>query len=194
MRLPWRRRHRDLELEEEIQTHLDMAARERMARGESADAAAHAARREFGNVGQVKELTRHVGRGTTRACAPRDTLRAPFLAPYARLDGLFWRVVPYADPPASRADLRRNLLQVYQYRGYADPAVPLDEMSRILGFNYYPPLVALARAEYTAGGADQCRQVRQAVLGALPLARLQPDARLRQEIDGACAAPAASRR
>jgi Protein O-mannosyl-transferase TMEM260-like len=122
-----------------------------------------------------------------------NTPGLPGLAPYARLDGLFWRIVPYADPPASRAILRSNLLRIYQFRGYADPDVPLDEISRGLGLNYYPPLVALARAEYAAGGADRCRQSLEPVLRALPPARLQPDAHLRQEIEAACAGPKATR-
>jgi macrolide transport system ATP-binding/permease protein len=59
MKLPtWRRRRREEELEDEIQSHLRMAIRDRMARGESADEAELAARREFGNVGLVKETTR----------------------------------------------------------------------------------------------------------------------------------------
>ena len=54
---PWRRR-REEELEEEIQSHLQMAIRDRMERGESAEEAELAARREFGNVGLIKETTR----------------------------------------------------------------------------------------------------------------------------------------
>src|SRR5215813_3476565 len=58
MKLPfWRRRHEE-ELEEEIQSHLRMAIRDRMERGESAGEAELAARREFGNVGLVKETAR----------------------------------------------------------------------------------------------------------------------------------------
>jgi predicted permease len=45
-------------LEEEIQSHLQMAIRDRMERGESAEEAESAARREFGNVGLIKETTR----------------------------------------------------------------------------------------------------------------------------------------
>jgi putative ABC transport system permease protein len=45
-------------LDEEIRAHLNMAAREREERGESAGDARAAARREFGNVGLVKETTR----------------------------------------------------------------------------------------------------------------------------------------
>jgi hypothetical protein len=115
-----------------------------------------------------------------------DRLALPGLAPYARLDGVFWRVVPHADPPLNRAMLRRNLLETYRYRGYADPGVPLDEVSRSLGLNYYAPLVALAQAEYAAGGADLCRRSRETVLRALPPSRLQPDAQLEQEVQGAC--------
>jgi hypothetical protein len=57
----WRRRRRGEELEEEIQSHLQMAIRDRMERGESAEEAQSTARREFGNVGLIKETTRDVG-------------------------------------------------------------------------------------------------------------------------------------
>jgi hypothetical protein len=57
MRFPfWRRR--EGELEEEVRHHLELAARERIERGESPAEAWAAARREFGNVGLVKEVTR----------------------------------------------------------------------------------------------------------------------------------------
>ncbi len=57
------RRRREEELDEEIKTHLRMAVEERMARGESRPEAERAVRREFGNVGQVKEATRVVWGG-----------------------------------------------------------------------------------------------------------------------------------
>ena len=56
----WRRKKREAELDEEVQRHLEMAARERVERGAAADDAARAARREFGNVGLMKETTRDV--------------------------------------------------------------------------------------------------------------------------------------
>jgi predicted permease len=56
MRLPGRRR--DDELDEEIRSHLRMAIRERVERGETPEQARAAAQREFGNVGLVKEVTR----------------------------------------------------------------------------------------------------------------------------------------
>jgi putative ABC transport system permease protein len=58
MRFPWQRREH--ELEEEIQSHLQMAAQDRMGRGETPEQAEAAARREFGNVTLVKEVTREM--------------------------------------------------------------------------------------------------------------------------------------
>ena len=57
--IPWlSRSRREEELDEEIRTHLRMAVEERVARGESRPDAERAVRREFGNVGHVKEVTR----------------------------------------------------------------------------------------------------------------------------------------
>jgi predicted permease len=53
-----RRKPMEAALEEEVQSHLRMAAKERMERGESAEQARVAALREFGNIGLVKEVTR----------------------------------------------------------------------------------------------------------------------------------------
>jgi predicted permease len=55
----WPRR-RDREIDEEIAAHLAMAVRDRIARGESPDAARHAALREFGNLHVVTDATRRV--------------------------------------------------------------------------------------------------------------------------------------
>src|SRR5262245_2147332 len=60
MKFPLWRRRRDEELEEEIRSHLEMAARDRIERGESEGEARESARREFGNVGLVKEVTREM--------------------------------------------------------------------------------------------------------------------------------------
>src|SRR5688572_1720802 len=61
MRLPlWGRRGREEELTEEIRGHLQMAARDRIERGEPVEQAEAGARREFGNVGLVKEVTREM--------------------------------------------------------------------------------------------------------------------------------------
>jgi putative ABC transport system permease protein len=54
----WRREQRQEQLEEEIQSHLEMDTRERIDRGESRVQAESLARREFGNVALVQEVTR----------------------------------------------------------------------------------------------------------------------------------------
>jgi predicted permease len=54
----WNWRKRSDELEKEIQHHLQMAETERIERGASQNEAQTGARREFGNVGLVKELAR----------------------------------------------------------------------------------------------------------------------------------------
>src|SRR5207249_7452941 len=56
----WRRKRREADLEEEVRSHLEMAALERTERGEKKEEAEHAARREFGNVELVKQVTRDV--------------------------------------------------------------------------------------------------------------------------------------
>ena len=64
MKFPWRSRaQRGEELDEEIRAHLQMAIADRVARGESRADAERAARREFGNVAHVTEVTRDMWGG-----------------------------------------------------------------------------------------------------------------------------------
>ena len=59
-------RARERELEDEIRVHLEMAIRERVARGESCHEAERAAREEFGDVSRVKAAARAAwGLGTS---------------------------------------------------------------------------------------------------------------------------------
>ncbi|HKV26556.1 MAG TPA: ABC transporter permease [Candidatus Acidoferrum sp.] len=58
MKLWWLWKRRDSELDKEIQHHLRMAEDERVERGATAEDARAGARREFGNVGLVKETSR----------------------------------------------------------------------------------------------------------------------------------------
>src|SRR5690242_6500574 len=53
-------RRRNRELSQEVQSHLAMDVSARMERGASRAEAEAAARREFGNIGLVKELTREM--------------------------------------------------------------------------------------------------------------------------------------
>jgi predicted permease len=56
----WRRNKQKAELEEELQNHLEMAVNEHVARGQDRGAAEGLARREFGNVSLVKEVTQDI--------------------------------------------------------------------------------------------------------------------------------------
>ena len=56
-------RQRQTELDEELRTHLELAIAERVARGESQADAERAARREFGNLTHVAEVTRETWGG-----------------------------------------------------------------------------------------------------------------------------------
>jgi predicted permease len=58
VRALFRRNSMQAGLDEEIQSHLRMAAEERMKQGETSEQARLSAMREFGNVGLVKEVTR----------------------------------------------------------------------------------------------------------------------------------------
>jgi len=94
MRWPWDARHDagDRELDEEIRSHFAMAVADRIARGESPDAALAAVRREFGNVGHVKEVTHETWGGLwlerlmqDARYALRSLRRAPVFAAVAVL-------------------------------------------------------------------------------------------------------------
>jgi predicted permease len=56
----WRRKKRDEGLDEELQSHLQMAARDRVERGETLEQAQQFARRQMGNVALIKETTRDI--------------------------------------------------------------------------------------------------------------------------------------
>ena len=91
MKMPQRkaddRDRRDTAIDDEIRAHLAMAIADRIARGESPADAATAARREFGNVGHIKEVTREMWGGLwlerlrqDLRYAMRSLLRAPGFA------------------------------------------------------------------------------------------------------------------
>jgi macrolide transport system ATP-binding/permease protein len=111
---------RDRDLDEELASHLRMAVADRVARGESREAAEAAARREFGNVAHVREVTREQRRGVwlerlvqdvrygARALrrAPAFTVAAVLTlaiaigansAVFAAVDGVLLRPLPFRD-------------------------------------------------------------------------------------------------
>jgi putative ABC transport system permease protein len=65
-------KHKDADLRAEIQSHLDMAIADRIARGATPEKAAAAARRELGNISQIQEATRDVWGGRWLEHAAQD--------------------------------------------------------------------------------------------------------------------------
>ena len=63
---------RDDDLDDEIRSHLRMAAEDRIQRGEDPRAAENAASREFGNVGLVREVTREMWAGVSMETFTQD--------------------------------------------------------------------------------------------------------------------------
>jgi hypothetical protein len=99
-----------------------------------------------------------------------------WFGPYARLDGLFWRIVPLEHPSLDLETLSNNLLESYTYEGYADAAVRLDDVSRNMGQQYHAPFMALIEELQTHGAEARCRAAATRYLEALPPVRLGLDA------------------
>src|SRR5262249_30341829 len=60
MRTWWSRRQRENDLQAELESHLQMAQRDRIGQGVSVEEAGHASRRELGNIELIKEATREM--------------------------------------------------------------------------------------------------------------------------------------
>ncbi len=148
------RRRREQDMDEEIRSHLRLAIEERVARGEARADAERAARREFGNVGRVKEVTRAMWGGVwlddlardlkvaTRSLARRPgfslgvalTLGLGIGATttiYSIVDGVMLRPLPYEE--ASALVAVGALLPTAEWR---DRAANLQDLALISTPNY----------------------------------------------------------
>jgi len=109
-----------------------------------------------------------------------------WLEPYGRLEGLYRRVVPVADLRTDHEILRANLLERHEYRGYADPSIRIDDVSRMMGLQYFVGFRALLEADEARGATDRCREAATRFFAALPPDRLAVPARDRAEIEARC--------
>ena len=80
-----------------------------------------------------------------------------WLWPYARLDGLAFRVIPSSDPAVWDLDhARRQLIEKVTYAGLADTTVVLEQDSRALCSNYVAALLQLAKGQLDRGDPGGC--------------------------------------
>ena len=149
MKMPWRRGKdaNDAALDEEIRAHLALAAADRIARGETPEEAYAAARREFGNVTRIKEVTRQVWTrpwleqlGQDLRYALRGLRRSPVFTTVAVLslglgigantlmfsinDALFFRTLPVREPErlvrVTRTDSGSQGRDAFSYQQFQD--------------------------------------------------------------------------
>jgi hypothetical protein len=109
-----------------------------------------------------------------------------WLAPFGRLDGLFWRVVPQRDPPLEAEQLRERLFNGMRYRGFADPAVRIEGFTRNIGAQYYAATQVMLEAERARGDIDRCRSDARILVTKIPPDRLRLWDELRQQFASAC--------
>ena len=121
------------------------------------------------------------------AFAVTGTDQMEWLQPFGRADGLFWRILPVRDPRPDETLLRRNLLSLSQYRGYADPRVNIDAFSAQIGQLYHFALQPLLDAEQARGDLGRCREDRSALESLVPVDRLGMSAETRESIQHSCA-------
>ncbi len=95
-----------------------------------------------------------------------------WLEPFGRLEGLHWRIVPVAHLGPDRERLRRNLLDRYEYRGYADASVTIEDTSRTIAVQYLTAFGALLDADIAHTDLDRCREAASKLLAVFPPQRL----------------------
>ena len=108
--------------------------------------------------------------------------RLPWIWPYARLDGLAWRLVPSADPQIWDVDHAWTVLsERVPYSGLADTTIPMDRDSRAMVTNYAGALFQVANARLQRGDPAACLTTLRFLEEHLPVSRLDvPDDAFRQ--------------
>jgi hypothetical protein len=108
------------------------------------------------------------------------------LQPYARTDGLYYRIVPSANAPVNSEILAECLLKECAYRGFDDSNVTIDPVSKMMGLNYCAGMLQLMVAQAAAGDTLACAETRTALKRLLPPDRLDWPESIRQGADQLC--------
>lgn len=171
---------RDDNLDDEIQSHLNMAIQDRIARGQSPQEARDSALREFGNIGLVRETTRAVWvstafeqlgqdlRSATRILTKSPGLSAAAIALVAL--GIGWNATIYSmirgiltrPAPGIQAERLVSFGMTTQgemdepeqsFPDYLDYAAQLKTVRSVLAFQFQPFTLVLQDASYKLHGA-----------------------------------------
>ena len=112
-----------------------------------------------------------------------------WLKPYARLEGVFWHIVPVEHPGIDTDLIRTNLRQRYELRGFADATVQIEQPTQAIGGVYLYALQSLLNAERASGDFARCSADLTAVSARVPPERLGYSASDRDELRGRCQRP-----
>jgi len=191
---PFSRRRRDRALDEEIEAHLAMATRDRIAQGEDPQAAEAATRREFGNRTLIQESTREMwGWGSMEAFltdtryalrqlrkAPGFTVAAVLVlalgvgantAVFSIIDAVLLRPLPYAD-----SDRLLWIGEVIKHNTADDVTLTPDFLNWREQNHVFTAMGAFNVLTRTLTGGTEPAQIRtvKASAALLPLLKAQP--------------------
>jgi hypothetical protein len=124
-----------------------------------------------------------------------DPSNVPWLRPYARLDGMAFRLVPTTDPSVWDVDhLRRQLTERTSYAGIADSTIAMDSDSQAMCRNYFSALFQLGAAQLGHGDPRGCLETLDFIDAHVPLRRWGADPDLTRPMRSQAEAVLASER
>lgn len=109
-----------------------------------------------------------------------------WIRPYLRPEGIVWQFMPGDSIPINKELLRRNLYEIYTYKGYNDPDVWIESQSEKLGHNYYRGFYYLAGEEQRRGNGEKCEKVVKDMKEFMPPERLNLDPRFLEALGNIC--------
>ncbi len=109
-----------------------------------------------------------------------------WLAPLLSTEGVVSRIIPIKHPSVNVKILSINLLSKYQYRGYANPSLPVDQPMRWASSAFYRAFITLGNVLTDREDIAQCSAVKNEMLVKLPPERLQPSEGMLHAISAMC--------